>query len=56
MEKEKQEKEKKIKEDNPMNEVRLEKIVLNCGASGDKLEKSTKLLNLITKRKVKEVD
>lgn len=37
---------------NKMQEIELEKMVLNCGGTEDKLEKSIKLLTLITKRKV----
>jgi len=40
---------------NKMREVEIEKIVLNCGATEDKLEKSVKLLEMITKRKVYKV-
>ncbi len=39
---------------NKMREVEIEKIVVSCAGIGDKLEKSVKLLNLITKRKVKK--
>jgi large subunit ribosomal protein L5 len=37
---------------NKMQEIEIEKMVLNCGGIGDKLEKSVKLLEMITKRKV----
>jgi large subunit ribosomal protein L5 len=38
---------------NKMQKIEIEKMVLNCGGIGDKLEKSVKLLNMITnKRKV----
>jgi len=47
--------EKKLNHKNPMKEIRLEKVVLNCGGSGDKLEKAVKLLGIITGRKIKEV-
>ncbi len=40
---------------NIMRAAKLEKVVLNCGGSGEKLEKSVKLLNLLTGRKPKEV-
>ena len=40
---------------NPMRQAELEKVVLNCGATADKLDKSIKLLNLLTGRKVKEI-
>ena len=38
-----------------MRDIEIEKIVLNCGGVGDKLEKSVKLLEMITKRKVKKL-
>ena len=37
---------------NPMREIEIEKMVLNCGGIDDKFEKSVKLLELITKRKI----
>jgi len=37
---------------NPSREVEIEKIVLNCGGIGDKLEKSVKLLKMISGKKV----
>lgn len=40
---------------NPMRDIEIEKIVLNCGGIGDKLEKSVKLLEMITKRKVQKL-
>ena len=40
---------------NPMREVEIEKIVLNCGGIEDKFEKSVKLLEMITNRKVYKV-
>ncbi len=40
---------------NPMREIEIEKIVLNCGGIGDKLEKSVKLLEMITKRKIQRL-
>ena len=40
---------------NKMREVEIEKIVLNCGGIDEKLERSVKLLELITKRKVQKV-
>jgi len=36
------------KKQNPMQEIQIEKIVLSCGAVGDELEKSAKLLKLIS--------
>ena len=41
-------------EENKMRNIEIEKIVLNCGATEDKLEKSTKLLNIITGKKIKQ--
>jgi large subunit ribosomal protein L5 len=37
---------------NPMQEIEIEKMVLNCGAIDDKLEKSVKLLKMITGKKI----
>lgn len=37
---------------NKMQEIEIEKMVLNCGGTEDKYEKSVKLLTMITKRKV----
>ena len=37
---------------NIMREIEIEKIILNCGAIGEKLDRSVKLLEMITKRKV----
>lgn len=44
----------KIKQ-NPMREIEIEKMVLNCGGIGDKLEKSIKLLEIVTKRKIQRL-
>lgn len=41
----------KITRGNKMREIEIEKMVLNCGGTEDKLEKSAKLLEMITKRK-----
>jgi large subunit ribosomal protein L5 len=38
--------------DNKMRNIEIEKMVLNCGGIEDKLERSVKLLEMITKRKV----
>lgn len=43
------------KADNPMRAVMLEKVVLNCGGVEDKLQRSVKLLGVLTGRKIKEV-
>lgn len=40
---------------NIMREIEIEKVVLNCGGVEDKLEKSVKLLKLISGKKVKKV-
>jgi large subunit ribosomal protein L5 len=40
-----------IKE-NPMRKIKLEKVVLSCGATGPNLEKSRKLLEMLSNRKV----
>lgn len=40
--------ENKEKKQNSMKEIRMEKLVLNCGGTDDKLEKSVKLLKMIT--------
>ena len=37
--------------ENKMRDIKIEKVVLNVGATGDNLEKGVKLLNLITGRK-----
>ncbi len=36
---------------NPMREIKIEKVVLSVGGTGDELEKGVKLLHLLTKRK-----
>jgi len=43
-------------EQNPMKKVRLEKVVLSCGATGPNLEKAKKLLEMITERKAQIVN
>ncbi len=47
--------EQKEDSSNIMRAVKLEKVVLNCGATEDKLEKSTKLLKLLTGKTVKVI-
>lgn len=37
-----------MKQENPMRKIRIEKIILSCGATGTDLEKSKKLLELIS--------
>jgi large subunit ribosomal protein L5 len=46
--------EKKV-ENNVMRAPVLEKVVLNCGGTAEKLEKAVKLLGLLSGKKVKEV-
>ncbi len=40
-----------LQQENPMRQIFIEKVVLSCGATGDNLQKSKKLLELLTKRK-----
>ena len=44
--------EKKKTKPNPMREIEIEKLVLNCGGTDDKLEKAAKLLKMITKDRI----
>jgi len=46
---------KALKENNPMKAPKLEKVVLNCGGIEDKLEKSVKLLGILTGKRIREV-
>ena len=46
--------EKKM-ENNPMRKAILEKVVLNCGGTAEKLDRGIKLLKLLTGKTVKEV-
>jgi large subunit ribosomal protein L5 len=48
-------KQKTAKNENVMRKPVLEKVVLNCGGTAEKLEKSVKLLEILTGKKVKEV-
>ncbi len=41
----------KATSENPMHTARVEKVILSCGATGDNLAKSKKLLDLISQRK-----
>ena len=42
-------------EENIMRQIEIEKVVLNCGGTAEKLEKSTKLLQLLVEgRKIKQ--
>jgi len=46
----------KMKKSNPMHEIEIEKMVLNCGGTDEKLEKSIKLLKMIAgDRKIYQV-
>ena len=36
---------------NPMREIKIEKVVLSIGGTGDELEKGVKLLEMLSKRK-----
>ena len=48
--------ENKMETKNPMQKIEIEKMVLNCGGTEDKLEKSIKLLKMITKdRKIYQI-
>ncbi len=40
---------------NKMREIEIEKVVVNCGGVDDKLDRSVKLLEIITKRKIQIV-
>lgn len=40
---------------NPMQKIRIEKVVLSCGATGPDLEKSQKLLEMLTNKKAQIV-
>jgi large subunit ribosomal protein L5 len=44
----KQKLETKQSEENPMRKIRIEKILLSCGATGVELEKSAKLLEMLS--------
>jgi len=46
------EQETKMKTENPMRKVEIEKVVLSCGGVGDTLDKEVLLLEKISKRKV----
>jgi len=52
--------EKKVEEKklgkNIMREIEIEKVVLNCGGVAEKLDKSAKLLNILTGRTIKQVE
>lgn len=42
--------------ENPMRKIKMEKLVLSCGATGTDLEKSQKLLQFLSKRKAQIVN
>lgn len=42
----------KLKTENLMRKIRIEKVVLSCGATGSDLERAKKLLEMLSKRKV----
>jgi large subunit ribosomal protein L5 len=47
---------KELVSTNPMQKIEVEKIVINCGGTDEKLEKSIKLLKMITKdRKIYQI-
>ncbi len=41
----------KLKTENAMRKIKIEKVVLSCGATGQDLEKARKLLELLSKKK-----
>ena len=41
----------KAKQENPMRKIKIEKIVLSIGATGENLEKAVKLLNILSGQK-----
>lgn len=43
-------------QENIMRKIKLEKVILSCGGTEDKLEKSVKLLSLLTGKKIKQVE
>ncbi|HLE07343.1 MAG TPA: 50S ribosomal protein L5 [archaeon] len=44
----------KLAQDNPMREIRIDKVVLNigCGEAGEKLDRAKKLFESLTKKKI----
>jgi large subunit ribosomal protein L5 len=45
----------KVKSENPMRKIKLEKLVLSCGASGPDIEKSKKLLEVLSAKKAQVI-
>ena len=45
----------KNKSENPMRKIKMEKLILNVGAIGNELDKSVKLLEIISRKKVMKV-
>jgi len=45
----------KLETVNIMRKVKLEKVILNCGATGQDLEKAKKLLELLTEKKAHKI-
>lgn len=43
------------KNQNKMRKIEIEKIILNCGGTDEKLEKSVKLLEKLTQKKIKKI-
>ena len=43
--------EQKIVKENPMREIKIEKVVVSVGGTGENLEKGIKLIEMLTKRK-----
>jgi large subunit ribosomal protein L5 len=41
----------RVKQDNPMRTIKLEKVVLSCGATGPDIERSKKLLEILSEKK-----
>lgn len=45
----------KTTQENVMRKIKLEKVVLSCGATGPDLEKAKKLLEILTNRKAQKI-
>jgi large subunit ribosomal protein L5 len=46
---------KQDKENNIMRKIFIEKVILSAGATGDNLEKATKLLEMLSKKKAQKI-